>query len=121
LKVVVDCAHDAITIGPNIAQDAAEPSASYGIFQRRSGRACLITNMTGKKMPAGESGRIQFFGEVGGDRCIMRRRRMLCQFSFVMRCITNPNDGKNLSLLSSKPAEMGSPATRQQIIHIFQR
>jgi hypothetical protein len=57
-----------------------------------SGAPGPITDIADKKMPADESGRIQFFGEVGGDKQSMLRRRRLCQFSFVMSCITNLND-----------------------------
>jgi hypothetical protein len=56
LKAVLNHAHDAITSEPNIVQDSAEPSAACGVFQRRSGWSCLVTKMTGKKMPADKSG-----------------------------------------------------------------
>jgi hypothetical protein len=56
LKAVLNYDHDAITSEPNIAQGAAEPSATCDIFQRQSNWSCSTANMTGKKEPAGKSG-----------------------------------------------------------------
>jgi hypothetical protein len=54
-------------------------------------KTSALLDMTDKKMPAGESGRIQFFRGTGGDKIIMLRCHIFCKFLFVIRCITNSN------------------------------